>query len=120
MTTTKDNFKKAGNLIGSAANRMSDNELDQVAGGYTYGKITIKKVNGMYVYTLHNRNLNVTETYVGKTDKDVMRQLVKHNYDNKQWFIVFTDQNKDIKNIFDVKQLAEDFGIIPKKSKPAA
>ena len=120
MTTTKDNFKKAGNLIGSAANRMSDNELDQVAGGYTYGKITIKKVKGMYVYTFHNRNLNVTETYVGKTDKDVMRQLVQHNYDNKQWFIVFTDQNKNVTDIFDVKQLAEDFGIIPKKSKPAA
>lgn len=74
----------------------------------------------MYVYTLHNRNLNVTETYVGKTKTDALRQLVKHNYDNKEWFIVFTDQNKDIKNIFDVKQLAEDFGIIPKKSKPAA
>ena len=120
MTTTKDNYKKAGNLIGSAANRMSDNELDQVAGGYTYGKITIKKVKGMYVYTFHNRKLNVTEAYVGKTDKDVMRQLVQHNYDNKQWFIVFTDKNKNVTDIFDVKQLAEDFGIIPKKSKPAA
>lgn len=48
---------------------MDETALDYIAGGYTYGKITITRSHGLVTYTMHNLNTNKIEKFVGKNDR---------------------------------------------------
>ena len=94
-----------------AEKRMSDEDLDMVAGGYRYGRVSRNEIDGMVIYTMHNLNTKQVEVYYGKTDDEAMKGLVRHNFRNREKTIVLTKPNGKVYKTFNVNALAKDMGL---------
>lgn len=114
----KMEFTKRNEIFGEMENaavtnlmndkRMTDDQLDSVAGGYTYGKITITRKNGLVTYTMHNLNTNKIEQFVGRNDKEATLKLVQHNYNHHEKMIYLTAPGGAVKFSIDVEQTARE------------
>ena len=101
----------AGEKYFFAEKRMSDEDLDTVAGGYRYGRVSRNEIDGMVIYTMHNLNTKQVEVYYGKTDDEAMKGLVRHNFRNREKTIVLTKPNGKVYKTFNVNALAKDMGL---------
>ena len=101
----------AGENYFFAEKRMSDEELDMVAGGYRYGKVSRNVIDGMVIYTMYNLKTKQTEVYYGKTDNEAMKGLIRHNFRNREKTIVLTKPNGKVYSTFNVNALAKDIGL---------
>lgn len=95
----------------SDTKRMTDDELDMVAGGYRYGMITRNVIKGNVVYKMHNLNTGKVETFSGKTERAAIIQLVKHNFRKRERWIILTDPKGKVCAKMDVNVLAKEIGL---------
>ena len=95
----------------SETKRMTDDELDMVAGGYRYGMITRNIIKGNVVYKMHNLNTGKVETFSGKTERAAIIQLVKHNFMKRERWIILTDPKGKVCAKMDVNVLAKEIGL---------
>ncbi|ORT99870.1 hypothetical protein D081_1451 [Anaerovibrio sp. JC8] len=86
---------------------MADDELDNVAGGYTYGRIDKTVRNGIVTFKMRNLNTGKDEIYTGKTAEEAMLKLVQHNYNHYEKTIYLTGPKGDVLHTLDVESTAK-------------
>ncbi len=95
--------------------RMTEAELDQVAGGYSYGMMQrIVGKNGQVTYKMYNQDTGKIESHTGEDEKAALTKLIQHNYDNYQKTIILHDP-KGNATTFDVDALADELGLKRRK-----
>ena len=101
----------AENPMAEDDKRMSDDELDLVAGGYSYGMMqrTVGR-NGQVTYKMYNQNTRKYEVYTGANQREAMAKMVRHNLDQHQNTIVLNGANGE-RETWNVKELAREIGI---------
>ncbi len=91
--------------------RMTEEELDQVAGGYSYGmmqRIVGKK--GQVTYRMYNQDTGKIESHTGRNEKEALTKLIQHNFNHYQKTIILHDP-KGNATTFDVNALAKELGL---------
>lgn len=91
--------------------RMTEEELDQVAGGYSYGmmqRIVGKK--GRITYRMYNQDTGRIESHTGRNEKEALIKLIQHNFNRYQKTIILHDP-KGNATTFDVNALAKELGL---------
>lgn len=95
--------------------RMTEAELDQVAGGYSYGMMQrIVGKNGQVTYKMYNQDTGKIESHTGEDEKAALTKLIQHNYDNYQKTIILHDP-KGNATTFDVDALVDELGLKRRK-----
>ena len=95
--------------------RMTEAELDQVAGGYSYGMMQrIVGKNGQVTYKMYNQDTGKIESHTGRNEKEALAKLIQHNYNHYQKTIILHDP-KGNATTFDVDALADELGLKRRK-----
>lgn len=86
---------------------MNDDELNTVAGGYTYGRIDKTVRNGIVTFKMRNLNTGKDEIYTGRTPEQAMLKLVQHNYNKYEKKIILTGPGGNVLHTMDVESTAK-------------